>query len=247
MSCASAAVANGAPVKPLSPSRSPWKPSAASRGRIGRVPARSSVLAGPSSRSNSEPCLSQMANTFTPLISLPPSIPRVQAVGAERRERLSATTAEGRTSSSQARRQSPARRWPRRRHKPSRAPAGEGAVQRGERNTRQPAGDAPLHAAKGERPDQPDEASPQAQVRFAAATVHTDPLALHGLQLRFDREDEDLDVSQGVPAVTSAEAGKVSGRRRRQIRRARGTGAGHWPNMVSPAPLARCFTSEQLL
>jgi hypothetical protein len=38
-------------------------------------------LAGPSSRSNSEPCLSQMANTFTPLISLPPSMPRVQAVG----------------------------------------------------------------------------------------------------------------------------------------------------------------------
>src|SRR3954468_12423208 len=68
MSCASAAVANGTPVKPLSPSRSPWKPSAASRGSIGRVPARSSVLAGPSSRSNSEPCLSQMANTFTPLI-----------------------------------------------------------------------------------------------------------------------------------------------------------------------------------
>jgi hypothetical protein len=29
-------------------------------------------------------------------------MPRVQAVGAERRERLSATTAEGRTSSSQA-------------------------------------------------------------------------------------------------------------------------------------------------
>src|SRR6201987_5484342 len=57
---------------------------------------RSSVLAGPSSRSNSEPCLSQMANSFTPLISLPPSRPRVQAVGAERRERLSATTAEGR-------------------------------------------------------------------------------------------------------------------------------------------------------
>src|ERR1051325_3410358 len=104
-----------------------------------------------------------------------------------------------------------------------------------------------MHAAKGESPDQPDEASPQDQVRFAAATVHTNPLALHGLQLRFDREDENLDVSQGVPAVTPADAGKVWGRRRRQIRRAQGAGAGHWPNMVSPAPVARCFASEQLL
>ena len=59
---------------------------------------------------SNEPCLSQMANSLTPLTSLPPSMPRVQAVGAERRERLSATTAEGRISSPQARRQSKARR-----------------------------------------------------------------------------------------------------------------------------------------
>jgi hypothetical protein len=32
-----------------------------------------------------------------PLISLPPSIPRAQALGAERSERLSSTTAEGST------------------------------------------------------------------------------------------------------------------------------------------------------
>ena len=48
---------------------------------------------------SNEPCLSQMTSSFTPLISLPPSMPRVQAVGAERSERLSTTTAEGRTSS----------------------------------------------------------------------------------------------------------------------------------------------------
>jgi hypothetical protein len=52
--------------------------------------------------------------------SLPPSMPRAQALGAERSERLSTTTAEGRTSSPQARRQSRAKRWPSRRHSPSR-------------------------------------------------------------------------------------------------------------------------------
>src|SRR5215213_595443 len=156
MACASAAAANGAPLNPLSPSISPWKPSAASRGSVGRVPARSSALAGRSSRSSNEPCLSQMTNTFTPLTSLPPSMPRVQALGAERRERLSTTTAEGKTSSPQ----------------PKPGPAGEGAVQGGEGNAGEPAGDAPLHAAAGQRPDQPDEAPPQSEVRLASAAVH---------------------------------------------------------------------------
>src|SRR4051794_11018274 len=61
-----------------------------------------------------------MANSLTPLTSLPPSMPRIQAVGAERSERLSTTTAEGSTSSSHSRRQSRAKRWPNRRHSPSR-------------------------------------------------------------------------------------------------------------------------------
>ena len=60
------------------------------------------------------------AKSLMPLTSLPPSKPRAQALGAERSERLSTTTAEGRTSSPQARRQSRARRWPSRRHSPSR-------------------------------------------------------------------------------------------------------------------------------
>ena len=37
---------------------------------------------------------------------------------------------------------------------------------------------------------------------FAALTVH-------GLQLGLDREDEDLDVRQGVPAVAAAGAGNA--------------------------------------
>jgi hypothetical protein len=65
-------------------------------------------------------CLSQTTKSFTPLTNLPPSVPRTQAVGADRKERLSATTTEGRTSSLQARRQSSARRWPNRRQSPMR-------------------------------------------------------------------------------------------------------------------------------
>jgi hypothetical protein len=90
-------------------------------------------------------------------------------------------------------------------------------VQGGERNTREPAGDAPLQAAEGQRPNQPDQAPPQGQVRLAAAAVHADPLAVHGLQLGLDREDENLDVSQGIPAVTTAGAGNTAVGRRRQV------------------------------
>jgi hypothetical protein len=120
MSCASASCAKADPLKLLSPNRSPWKPNSANRGSIGRVPARSSTLAGVSSRSSSEPCLSQIACSLMPLTSLPPSMPRIQQLGAERCERLSATTAEGKGSSPQATRQSKARRCPRRRHSPRR-------------------------------------------------------------------------------------------------------------------------------
>src|SRR5918911_5646510 len=97
---------------------------------------------------------------------------------------------------------------------PEPGPAGEGAVQRGERNPREPAGDAPLQAAEGQGPDQPDEASPQDEVRLAATAVHADPLTVHGLQLRLDRKDEDLDVRQAVPAITAAAVGDAAGSRR---------------------------------
>jgi hypothetical protein len=92
----------------------------ANRGSVGRMPALSSVLAGRSSTSSSEPCLSQTTQSLMPLTSLAPSKPRAQALGAERSERLSTTTAEGRTSSPQAKRQSKAKRCPSRRHSPRR-------------------------------------------------------------------------------------------------------------------------------
>src|SRR5215218_4880173 len=216
MSCSRAAAAKGAPLKLLSPSRSPSKPSAANRGRVGRIPARSSVLAGCSSRSSSEPCLSQAAKTLTPLISLPPSIPRAQALGAERSEWLSTTTAEGSPSSPQASRQSSARRWPRRRQ-PQTRPAGKRTVQSRKRNAGEQTGDAPLHAAEGQHPDQPNQAPPQAEIRLASTAVHADPLTVHGLQFGLDREDEHLDVGQDVPAITAAGAGNGSGRRGRHL------------------------------
>ncbi|MDB5963696.1 MAG: hypothetical protein JWQ72_196, partial [Polaromonas sp.] len=40
---------------------------------------------------------------------------------------------------------------------------------------------------------------------------------IHSLQLSLYREDEDLDVGQGVPTVTTAEAGNTAAGRRRQI------------------------------
>ena len=70
-----------------------------------------------------------------------------------------------------------------------------------------PTSDALLQAAEGQRSDQPDQASPQGQVRLAAAAVYAHPFAVHGLQLGFDREDENLDVGQCVPAVTTAGRG----------------------------------------
>ena len=97
---------------------------------------------------------------------------------------------------------------------PKAGPAGEGAVQGGERNTRQPAGNAPLQAAEGQRPDQPDQSSPQGKVRLAAAAVHAHPLPVHGFQLGLDREDEHFDVGQGVPAVTTAGSGDTTAGRR---------------------------------
>ena len=50
-----------------------------------------------------------------------------------------------------------------------------------------------------------------------AAAMHAYPLAVHGLQFRLDREDENLDVGQGVPAVATAGAGNTAVGRRRQV------------------------------
>src|SRR5215210_4099892 len=229
MSCMSAAEAKGAPLKPLSPSRSPSTPSAARRGSIGRVPARSSVLAGFSSSSSSEPCLSQTAKILTPLTSWPPSMPRARgraeraAVGPSRRGQhlIAAGEApvEGQTLAPPA-------------PQPQPGPAGEAAVQGGEGNTREPAGDAPRQAAEGQGPDQPDQAPPQREIRLAAAAGHADPLPIHGLQLGLDRDDEDLDGGPCVPAVATAGARDTAGRRRWQGDEAACAGARHRPNMV---------------
>ena len=37
-----------------------------------------------------------------------------------------------------------------------------------------------------------------------------DPLAVHSLKLRLDREDEHLNVGQGVPAIAAAGAGNAT-------------------------------------
>jgi hypothetical protein len=56
--------------------------------------------------------------------------------------------------------------------------------------------------------------------------MHADPLPIHGLQFRLDREDEYLDVGQRVPAVTTTGLGEAPGGRWWQIGAA--LGAGVW-------------------
>src|SRR5215212_3454806 len=115
---------------------------------------------------------------------------------------------------------------------PEPGPAGEARVQRREGNARKQPGDAPLHAPEGQHPDQPDHAPPQGKIRLAPAAMHPNPLAVHGLQLRLDREDEHLHIGQGIPAVTAAGPGNRTDGRRRQISGAQEAGVRHRPHMV---------------
>ena len=74
-------------------------------------------------------------------------------------------------------------------------------MQCGERDAGQETGDAPLHAAKGQHPDQPQYPPPQLSIRFATAPMNPDTLRLHRLQFGFGGEDEYLDVGECVPRV----------------------------------------------
>lgn len=84
---------------------------------------------------------------------------------------------------------------------PQARPACERAGQRGEGETGQQAGDAPLHAAEGEHPDQPQHAPPKLGIWFAAAAMNADTLRVHRLQFGFGGVDEHLDVGERVPRV----------------------------------------------
>src|SRR5689334_2169721 len=124
-------------------------------------------------------------------------------------------------------------------------PTGEAGVQRGEGNAREPAGDAPLHAAEGQHPDHPDQPPTQAQVRLAPAAVHADPLPIHSLEFGLDREDEHLHIGQDVPAITAVGPGNTADRRWRQITGAQHTGVRHRPDMVRPGRrTVQCAGSE---
>ena len=90
-------------------------------------------------------------------------------------------------------------------------------MQGGEGNTREQAGDTLLQVAEGQRSDQSDQAPSQHAVRLAAAAVHANPLAVHGLQFRLDREDEDLDVGKDIPTVAAVGSGNTAIGRRRPV------------------------------
>ena len=102
---------------------------------------------------------------------------------------------------------------------PQPGPTGERAVQRGEGDAGQEAGDPPLHAAEGQHPDQSQNASPQFRIRFATAAVNPDTLRLHSFQFGFGGEDEHLDVGEGVPRVALTGTEDAASRRRNHISR----------------------------
>jgi hypothetical protein len=65
-----------------------------------------------------------------------------------------------------------------------------------EGNARKQTGDAPLHAAERQHPDQPDQAPPQAEIRLAPTAMHANPLTVHRRQFGLDREDKNLNVGR---------------------------------------------------
>ncbi len=90
-------------------------------------------------------------------------------------------------------------------------------MQRCEGDAGQEAGDAPLHAAKGQHPDQPQYPPPQLSIRFATALMNPDTLRLHRRQLGLGGEDEHLDVGERVPGVALTGTGDAASRKRNHI------------------------------
>src|SRR3954465_10881427 len=117
------------------------------------MPLVSCVLADATSILSGMPCLSTATWILTPRIFLPPSMPRVKQLGAERQERLSITTVLGSAVSPQAR---PRGARSRSSSRPHPGPAGKGRVQRAERDVAEQPNRPPLHAAEPDAPNRHD-------------------------------------------------------------------------------------------
>jgi hypothetical protein len=80
-----------------------------------------------------------------------------------------------------------------------------------ERHAGEETGDAPLHAAERQHPNQPENASAQVRVWLAAAAVSTGALAIHGFEFGLCGVDEHLDLGERVPSVARLRPGDASG------------------------------------
>ena len=118
---------------------------------------------------------------------------------------------------------------------PKPRPAGEGAVQSGERNTRQPIGDAPCMPPKVRVQISPLRRRRKVRSGLRPRGAHRPaPAPWHPTPLRPRRRD--LDVSQ-ASHLSSRRSGRTPGRR--QIRRAQGACARHWQREPAPSSCLR--------
>ena len=105
-----------------------------------------------------------------------------------------------------------------------------------ERDTGQEAGDAPLHAAKCQHPDQPEGAPAPVRIGLAATAMHAGALLVHCGKLGFSGEDEDLNVGESIPGLGMTTAGDATGRQGDHISRAWVVGLAQPPEMVDQPP-----------
>src|SRR3954451_21300800 len=111
------------------------------------------VLAGETSIASGRPYFSTATWILTPLIFLPPSMPRVKQLGAERQERLSITTVLGSAVSPQASRQVRRSRSSSRRHSPSRIQRAKSVYSVLNGDVAEQPNRPPLHAAEPDAPN----------------------------------------------------------------------------------------------
>src|SRR4051794_11014051 len=180
------------------------------------MPLVSWVLAGATSIPNGMPYLSTATWILTPRIFLPPSMPRVKQLGAERQERLSITTVLGSAVSPQASRQVRRSRASSRRHT---GPAGKEGVQRAERDVAEQPNRPPLHAAEPDAPNRHDRLAQRCsrQRRLRPGAGWPSAICRHPLKFHQHLVNEGLDVTESIPRGRRGLGGSVAGVQKMRI------------------------------
>src|SRR4051794_37597781 len=181
------------------------------------MPLVSWVLAGETSIASGMPYFSTATWILTPRIFLPPSMPRVKQLGAERQERLSITTVLGSVVSPQASRQVRRSRASSRRHSPSRVQRAKSvySVLNGKLTDR-----PPLQAAEPDAPDRQDRLAQRCsrQRRLRPGAGWPSAICRHPLKFHQHRVDEGLDVTESIPRGRRGLGGSDGGAHMRRIR-----------------------------